>query len=95
MALQNPLPSARQTGQPHNPPAATAGLTTADLARLRQALDSSVSDNNQAMYNSARRSFQTWTEARGVPALLAAYLSSMAEERRLTVATPIPPTTKP
>ena len=74
-------------------PANTAGLTGADLARLRRSLDSSVSDNTRAMYASAWRSFEQWTHARGAlalpasPPLVAAYLSHMPEERKLSVAT--------
>ena len=42
-----------------------AGLTTADLARLRHSLDSSVSDNTRKIYNSAWRSFKAWAQGRG------------------------------
>ena len=75
------------------PPAPAAGLTGADLARLRHSLDSSISDNTRAMYNSAWRGFEAWTQARGAmampasPPLVAAYLAYLAEEGRLSVAT--------
>ena len=82
---------------PQNPgaslPPAGAGLTKADMARLRSSLDSSVFDNTWAMYNSAWRAFETWAQARGAlslpasPPLVAAYLAHLAEERRLPVAT--------
>ena len=52
MALQNPLIPA------------AAGLTTADLARLRHSLDSSVSDYTRRTYTSAWRGFEAWTQAR-------------------------------
>ena len=93
MALQNPLLPV-PTDQPSDkPPAPTTGLTNADLARLRSSLDSSVSDNTKAMYNSAWKNFEAWAEGRGAlslpasPPLVAAYLAHLAEERRLSVAT--------
>ena len=69
MALQNPLIPAPTNQPSDNPPAPVAGLTTADLARLRHSLDSSVSDNTRKMYASAWRGFQSWTQARGALAL--------------------------
>ena len=56
-------------------------------------MDHSVSDNTRAAYGSAWRSFQAWAQARAAlalpasPALVAAYLSHLVEERRLSVAT--------
>ena len=73
-------------------PAADA-LTGADLQRLQQSLDSSVSENTRKMYASAWRSFEEWTRPRGalaMPAsstLVAAYLAHLAEERGLSVPT--------
>ena len=93
MALQNPLIPAPTNQPSDNPPAPVAGLTTADLARLRHSLDSSVSDNTRKMYASAWRGFQSWTQARGAlalpasPPLVASYLAYLAEERHLSVAT--------
>ena len=93
MALQNPLLPTLVNDSNAAMPAPTAGLTTADLARLRHSLDSSVSDNTRTMYNSAWHGFESWTQARGalsLPAsspLVAAYLAHLAEERRLSVAT--------
>ena len=93
MALQYPLLPAPQDGSNAPSPAPETRLTDTDLARLRRSLDSSVSDNTRAMYNSAWRGFQSWTQARGAlalpasPALVAAYLAHLAEERRLSVAT--------
>ena len=93
MALQNPLIPTLVKDSNAAMPAPTAGLTTADLARLRHSLDSSVSDNTRTMYNSAWHGFESWTQARGAlslpasPPLVAAYLAHLAEERRLSVAT--------
>ena len=100
MTLQNPLIPAPTNRPSDNPPAPAAGLTNADLARRSRALDSSVSDNTRAMYNSAWRGFETWAQARGalaMPAsspLVAVYLTWLAEERRLSVAT-VPGSTRP
>ena len=91
MALQNPLIPA--PAKDHSLPTPAAGLTGADLARLRHSLDSSISDNTRTMYNSAWRSFEAWAQGRGAmalpasPPLIAAYLAHLAEERRLSVAT--------
>ena len=92
MALQNPLLPAPVNDANAPTPAPATGLTTADLARLRHSLDSSVSDNTKKMYASAWRSFEAWAQARGnlsLPAspLVAAYLAHLAEERGLSVAT--------
>ena len=93
MALQYPLLPAPQDGSNAPSPAPETRLTDTDLDRLRRSLDSSVSDNTRAMYNSAWRGFQSWTQARGAlalpasPALVAAYLAYLAEERHLSVAT--------
>ena len=93
MALENPLIPAPANQPSDNPPAPATGLTTADLARLRHSLDSSISDNTRTMYNSAWRSFESWAQGRGAlplpasPPLIAAYLVHLAEERRLSVAT--------
>ena len=93
MALQNPLIPTLVNDSKAPTPAPATGLTTADLARLRHSLDSSVSDNTRTMYNSAWRGFEAWTQARGAlampasPPLVAAYLACLAEERRLSVAT--------
>ena len=93
MTLQNPMLPASQGGALAPPPAQQTPLTTADLARLRHSLDSSVSDNTRAAYASAWRSFQAWADTRAAmtmpasPPLIAAYLAHLAEERRLSVAT--------
>ena len=53
----------------------------------------SVSENTQAMYASTQCSFQQWTQALGAldlpasPPTVASYLSHLAEECRLSVAT--------
>ena len=91
MTLQNPL--IPDPVDESNAPAPAAGLTNADLARLRRSLDNSVSDNTRTAYNSAWKSFESWAQARGAmampasPPLVAAYLAHLAEERRLSVAT--------
>ena len=91
MALQNPLIHAPKNDS--NAPAPAAGLTTAELARLRHSIDSSVSDNTKKMYASAWKSFESWAQGRGAmalpasPPLVAAYLACLAEERHLSVAT--------
>ena len=93
MAQQNPMIPASQGGANAPPPAQQTPLTGADLARLRRSLDSSVSDNTRTMYNSAWRAFEAWAQARAAlampasPPLAAAYLTHLAEERRLSVAT--------
>ena len=93
MALQNPLLPAPVNDANAPTPAPATGLTTADLARLRHSLDSSVSDNTKKMYASAWRSFEAWAQGRGnlslpaSPQLVAAYLAHLAQERRLSVAT--------
>ena len=50
MALQNPLIPTLVNDSNAAMPAPATGLTTADLARLRHSLDSSVSDNTRTMY---------------------------------------------
>ena len=65
MALQNPLIPAPANQPSDNPPASTSSLITADLARLRHSLDSSVSDNTRKMYASAWRGFEAWAQGRG------------------------------
>ena len=97
MTLQNPLLPAPMPAPMEEPgvpsPATATGLNSADLARLRRSLDSSVSENTRAMYNSAWKNFEAWAQARGAlslpasPPLVAAYLAHLAEERRLSVAT--------
>ena len=95
MTLQNPLtlvdPAPNQAAD--SLPVPTGALVAADVRRVRDSLGHSVSDNTRAMYASAWRSFQAWTEARGLltlpasPSLVAAYLAHLAEERNLSVAT--------
>ena len=72
---------------------AAQGLTSEDFKRIQDFLAHSVSANTRAMYRSVWTTFELWTSARAVlglpatPALVAAYLSHLAEERRLSVAT--------
>ena len=93
MTWQNPLLPAPAAEPNTTPPAATTGLTESDLARLRPSLDSSVSDNTQAMYSSNWKGFESWAQVRGaltMPAsspLVAACLSHLVEERHFSVAT--------
>ena len=74
-------------------PAAAEGLGPTDLQRIRQSLDSSVSENTRANCRSAWKTFERWAQARAAlampasPALIATYLSHLAEDRRLSVAT--------
>ena len=77
-------------------PAATRaaqGLTREDFRRIQDFLDHSVSPNTRTMYRSVWTTYEDWTSARAVlglpasPALIAAYLSQLAEERQLSVAT--------
>ena len=65
MTLQNPLLPVPVDEPKVTSPATATGLTSADLARLRRSLDSSVSDNTRTMYNSAWRTFEAWTQVRG------------------------------
>ena len=93
MTLQNPLLPVPVEDPNTATPTLATGLNNADLVRLRRSLDSSVSDNTRKMYNSAWRSFESWAQARGAlampasPPLVAAYLSCLAEERGMSVAT--------
>ena len=66
MALQNPLLPVPVEDPNTATPTLATGLNNADLARLRRPLDSSISDNTRAMYNSAWRSFEAWARA-GAP----------------------------
>ena len=72
---------------------AVQGLSADDLRRVQLLLDRSVSANTRASYTSAWRSFEAWAQTRAAltlpasPALAAAYLSHLAQERRLAVAT--------
>ena len=93
MALQNPLLPASNPSAQAMPAPAADNLNHADLQRLRQSLDSSVSENTRKMYASAWRSFQAWAQGRGnlslpaSPQVAAAYLAHLAEDRGLSVAT--------
>ena len=74
-------------------PAAGEGLGPTDLQRIPQSLDSSISDNTRKSYRSAWKTFEQWAQARAAltmpasPALVAAYLSHLAENRLLSFAT--------
>ena len=93
MALKNPLLPITNPSTEAMPVPAADTLTGADIQRLQQSLDSSVSENTRKMYASAWRSFQAWTQARGnlflpaSPQVAAAYLAHLAEDRGLSVAT--------
>ena len=93
MALHHSLlPAPQDVGQ-HLPPAPVADLTSTDIERIHASLNQSNSENTRKMYASAWRSFQTWAHTRGAlampasTALVAAYLTHLAEERRVSVAT--------
>ena len=79
--------------RPEAAPLAITGLRPADIQRVVRSLDQSVSENTRAIYASAWRSFQAWTQALGnlslpaAPPLVATYLAHLAEERHLSVAT--------
>ena len=91
MALQNALLPVPEDSTETLPPAPNAGLTPTNIQRVGRSLDNSVPENTRAMYASAWRSFEAWTQARGnlslpaAPALVAAYLAHLAEERHLLV----------
>ena len=74
-------------------PAIPESLGPTDVQRIRQSLDSSVSETTRASYRSAWKTFERWAQARAAlampasPALIAAYLSHLAEDRHLSVAT--------
>ena len=68
--LQYPIITAQQDGANAPLPAPETRLNGADLDRLRRSLDSRVSDNTRAMYNSAWRSFESWAQARGALAAI-------------------------
>ena len=93
MNLQNPLLPVPRDEPESLPAVLPAGLTGGDVEMIRQSLDQSVSDNTKAAHASAWRNFEDWAEgrtARALPAspqLVAAYLSHLAQERRLSVAT--------
>ncbi len=93
MALQHSLLPVPLDSTETLPPLPAADLTSADVRRIQDALDHSVSANTRLSYASAWRSFEDWTRARGVPPLpappelVAAYLLELAEERQLSVAT--------
>ena len=97
MALQNSLLPVPRDSTKTIPPAPagqpTGELTQSDIERIQKTLDLGTSENTRAMYNSAWRSFQTWANNREVrampasPALIAAYLSHLAEDRHLSVGT--------
>ena len=98
MALHHSLLPAPQDAGQHLPPAPVANLTSTDIQRIQGALDQSTSDKTRKSYASAWTSFQSWTRTRGalaMPAstvLVAAYLTHLAEERRVSVASgPVQP----
>ena len=69
------------------------GLSAEDVRRVQKLLDRSVSASTRAAYSSAWLSFEKWADGRAVmalpatPALVAGYLSHLAEERKVSVAT--------
>ena len=65
MALKNPLLPITNPSTDTVPAPAADHLNHADIQRLRQTLDSSVSENTRKMYASAWRSFQAWAQGRG------------------------------
>ena len=91
--MQNPLLAVAQEHYQNLHPAHVTGVTSTELNRIRQSLDSSVSENTRASYRSVWKTFERWAQVRAAlalpasPALIAAYLSHLAEERRLSVPT--------
>lgn len=77
-------PVARVTDQAALP----AGLTFADAERVGAALDASRSPATRRAYASSMRTWRTWCESRGVPAmpasaeLLAAWIAELASQGR-------------
>ena len=75
----------------HLAPAPGANLTSTHIQRIRSSLDQSTSDNTRKSYASAWASFQSRARIRGAtampasPALVAAYLTHLAEERCVPV----------
>ena len=93
MALLHPPAAVPQPTANRLLPTLATGLTDQDRKRIEDALDRSVSANTRAMYASAWRSFEDWTQDRGVPSLpappelISAYLLELVDERELSVAT--------
>ena len=91
--MQNALLPTHQEVSSTPSPFSNAGLNGADLVRLRRSLERSVSDNTRASYRSAWKTFEHWARTRPAlampasPPLVTIYLSHLAEERRLSVAT--------
>ena len=87
MTLQNPATPVSQPSRHGLLPTLATGLTDKDRRRIDDALNRSVAANTRLSYASAWRSFEKWTQARGVPSLPAppelvvAYLLELAEER--------------
>ena len=69
MALQHPPAPVSQPSAHRILPTLATGLTDQDRKRIEDALDRSVSANTRRSYASAWRSFEEWTQARGVPSL--------------------------
>ena len=77
MALQHPPTPASQPSARGFLPTVATGLTDQHHRRIEDGLDRGVSANTRIMYAPAWRSFEEWTQARGVPSLpelVAAYL---------------------
>ena len=66
MTQQQALLPANVTPSEKDLPAAADGLGPTDVQRILQSLDSSVSENTRTNYASAWRSFQAWTDIRGM-----------------------------
>ena len=93
MALQHPPAPFSQPAADGFLPTVATGLTDQDRRHIEDALDRSVAANTRLSYASAWRSFEEWTQTRGVPSLpappelVAAYLLELAEEREMSVST--------
>ena len=88
MALHHSLLPAPQDAGQHLPPAPVANLTSTDIQRIQGSLDQSTSDNTQK--STPPPGLHSSPGPASMPAstvLVAAYLTHLAEERHLSVAT--------
>ena len=69
MALQHPPAPFSQPAADGFLPTVATGLTNQDRRHIEDALDRSVAANTRLSYASAWRSFEEWTQTRGVPSL--------------------------
>ena len=93
MTQQNPLLPANTDPAPQTLPTVVEDLDSTDLQRIGQLLDGSAPENTPASYRFGGKTFTQWAGSGAAlampasPTLVAAYLSHLAEEHRLSVAT--------